>query len=77
MKTHNRVKQMNGIDPQIQTTLNALLLRNIDRLGLNSGQRAAIVLVLLKPAKAPKRIKQRIGGMQATKAASAIVPLKK
>jgi len=56
MNTHIRV-----IDPRIQRSINKIVIRNIDRLDLNSGQRAAIVLVLLKPS--PSGRKKKVGGM--------------
>jgi hypothetical protein len=61
MKTHNN--KPIEIDRRVQHSINTIVLRNIDRLDLNSGQRAAIVLVLCKPAKQRKARKKHFGGV--------------
>jgi hypothetical protein len=59
MKTHNRVKQTNGIDPQIQRTINRLVIANLERLDLSPAQRAAIAVALLAPALEAAALKRR------------------
>jgi hypothetical protein len=44
MKTHN------GIDPQIQRSINKIVIRNLDKLDLSPAQRAGIVIAILEPA---------------------------
>jgi hypothetical protein len=59
MKTHNRVKQTNGIDPQIQRTINKIVIHNLDKLDLSPAQRAAITVALLAPAFEAAALKRR------------------
>jgi hypothetical protein len=61
MKKTNRVKPPNQIHPQVQASLNRLLIDNIQRLAITAAQRAAIVTALLAPALTEQALRRKSG----------------